>query len=226
MKLLSARRSHLPMLREAFEGFKQRSFAYLLSKIFSKWKFPGTEVRTFCTQSIHSTRKLQPLPARNAHAVDLWPHHWVHTTSPWTSGMRTEDVPSQRTGLPASWVIRAHLISPPFLWKVGVGLCVYCRRSLICGLFLPPSRIKRSTLFRLQLLAQPDYKLSDVMRESLLQDRLGPVLTEPHLLALDRRLHRILKTVETCIEASGEDVVVADARPLETPAFDRMAQPG
>lgn len=78
---------------------------------------------------------------------------------------------------------------------------------------------------RLQLLAQSDYKLSDIMRESLLQDRLGPVLTEPHLLALDRRLHIILKAVETCIETSGEDIVVADERPLETPAFDRMTQP-
>ncbi|XP_066471236.1 pseudokinase FAM20A isoform X1 [Tiliqua scincoides] len=85
--------------------------------------------------------------------------------------------------------------------------------------------IKKSTLSRLQLLAQPDYRLSDIMRESLLQDCLGPVLTEPHLLALDRRLNIILKAVETCIATSGEDIVVADARPLETPAFDRVMQP-
>uniref|UniRef100_A0A6J0TF20 Pseudokinase FAM20A isoform X2 n=1 Tax=Pogona vitticeps TaxID=103695 RepID=A0A6J0TF20_9SAUR len=85
--------------------------------------------------------------------------------------------------------------------------------------------IKETTLLRLQLLAQPDYKLSDIMRESLLQDHLSPVLTEPHLLALDRRLWIVLKTVEKCIEANGEDNVVVDGRPLETPTFDRMTQP-
>ncbi|XP_060107955.1 pseudokinase FAM20A [Heteronotia binoei] len=81
--------------------------------------------------------------------------------------------------------------------------------------------IKKTTLLRLQLLALPDYRLSDVMRESLLQDRLTPVLTEPHLLALDRRLQIILKTVKKCIETNGEDLVVANFEPLEPPAFDR-----
>lgn len=74
------------------------------------------------------------------------------------------------------------------------------------------TRIKKKTLLHLQLLAQADYRLSDVMRESLLQDQLAPVLTEPHLLALDRRLQIILKTVEDCIEAHGEQRVVADGR--------------
>lgn len=71
-------------------------------------------------------------------------------------------------------------------------------------------RIKKKTLLHLQLLAQADYRLSDVMRESLLEDQLTPVLTEPHLLALDRRLQIILKTVEDCIEAHGERRVIAD----------------
>uniref|UniRef100_A0A8C5VBG8 FAM20A golgi associated secretory pathway pseudokinase n=1 Tax=Microcebus murinus TaxID=30608 RepID=A0A8C5VBG8_MICMU len=69
--------------------------------------------------------------------------------------------------------------------------------------------IKRKTLLHLELLAQADYKLSDVMRESLLEDRLTPVLTEPHLLALDRRLQIILRTVERCIEVHGEQSVIA-----------------
>lgn len=71
------------------------------------------------------------------------------------------------------------------------------------------TRIKQKTLLHLQLLAQADYRLSDVMRESLLEDQLAPVLTEPHLLALDRRLQIILKTVKDCIEAHGEQRVVA-----------------
>uniref|UniRef100_A0A452SM68 FAM20A golgi associated secretory pathway pseudokinase n=1 Tax=Ursus americanus TaxID=9643 RepID=A0A452SM68_URSAM len=70
-------------------------------------------------------------------------------------------------------------------------------------------RIKKKTLLHLQLLAQADYRLSDVMRESLLEDQLSPVLTEPHLLALDRRLQIILQTVEACVEAHGEQSVVA-----------------
>lgn len=62
----------------------------------------------------------------------------------------------------------------------------------------------------LQLLAHADYRLSDMMRESLLEDQLTPILTEPHLLALDRRLQIILRTVEGCIEAHGEQSVVAN----------------
>ncbi|NXC19282.1 FA20A Pseudokinase, partial [Corythaeola cristata] len=83
--------------------------------------------------------------------------------------------------------------------------------------------IKRTTLLRLQLLAEPEYRLSDVMRESLLQDRLAPVLTEPHLLALDRRLQLILKAVRKCIDTYGEAKVVAnDTTQLEAPASDRV----
>ncbi|KAM9210914.1 pseudokinase FAM20A [Dugong dugon] len=79
--------------------------------------------------------------------------------------------------------------------------------------------IKKKTLLHLQLLAQANYRLSDVMRESLLDDQLTPVLTEPHLLALDRRLQIILKAVEGCIEAHGEENVVASG-PAEQSAPD------
>lgn len=70
------------------------------------------------------------------------------------------------------------------------------------------SRIKRSTLLRLQLLARPEFRLSDVMRESLKGDPLQPILTEPHLLALDRRLQKVLKTVQRCVRRLGEDEVI------------------
>ncbi|XP_067860219.1 pseudokinase FAM20A [Heptranchias perlo] len=71
-------------------------------------------------------------------------------------------------------------------------------------------RIKKSTLLRLELLSQPDYRLSDVMRESLLLDALRPVLTDPHLLALDRRLHAILKAVQKCAYEHGDANVIED----------------
>ncbi|XP_064172415.1 extracellular serine/threonine protein kinase FAM20C-like [Anguilla rostrata] len=62
-------------------------------------------------------------------------------------------------------------------------------------------RIRRSTLLRLQLLSRPQYRLSDVMRASLSQDPLtavAPLLSEPHLSALDRRLDAVLQTVRRC----------------------------
>ncbi|XP_072311678.1 pseudokinase FAM20A [Eucyclogobius newberryi] len=68
--------------------------------------------------------------------------------------------------------------------------------------------IKRSTLVRLQLLAQPQFRLSDVMRESLEKDPLHPILTEPHLLALDRRLYKVLRAVQRCVRGLGEDEVI------------------
>uniref|UniRef100_A0A8C7CKG5 FAM20A golgi associated secretory pathway pseudokinase n=1 Tax=Oncorhynchus kisutch TaxID=8019 RepID=A0A8C7CKG5_ONCKI len=68
--------------------------------------------------------------------------------------------------------------------------------------------IKRSTLLRLQLLSQDHYRLSDVMRESLGGDALQPVLAEPHLQALDRRLQRVLKTVHRCVRRLGEAQVI------------------
>ncbi|NWY32361.1 FA20A Pseudokinase, partial [Pheucticus melanocephalus] len=82
--------------------------------------------------------------------------------------------------------------------------------------------IKRSTWLRLQLLAEPEYRLSEVMRESLLQDPLAPVLTEPHLLALDRRLQLILDAVGKCIDTFGEATVVAnDTTQPQSPAVHR-----
>ncbi|KAM9780467.1 uncharacterized protein ACB057_016552 [Neosynchiropus ocellatus] len=64
-------------------------------------------------------------------------------------------------------------------------------------------RIRQSTLLRLELLSHSSFRLSDVMRESLAQDPLtvvAPLLTEPHLSALDRRLATVLQVVKTCQE--------------------------
>ncbi|XP_047232097.1 pseudokinase FAM20A [Girardinichthys multiradiatus] len=79
--------------------------------------------------------------------------------------------------------------------------------------------IKRSTLLRLHLLARSDFRLSDVMRESLKQDPLRPVLTELHLLALDRRLQKVLRVVQRCIRRFGQDEVITKdfIKPTVTP---------
>lgn len=76
----------------------------------------------------------------------------------------------------------------------------------------PHNRIRRSTLLRLRLLSLPDFRLSDVMRESLLQDALAHVatlLSEPHLSALDRRLATVLQVVQTC-QHHHKDVIYND----------------
>ncbi|XP_053300353.1 extracellular serine/threonine protein kinase FAM20C [Pleuronectes platessa] len=62
-------------------------------------------------------------------------------------------------------------------------------------------RIRRSTFLRLRLLSLPAFRLSDVLRESLAEDRLAgraPLLSETHLSALDRRLATVLRGVRTC----------------------------
>nr|CBN81214.1 Dentin matrix protein 4 [Dicentrarchus labrax] len=52
-------------------------------------------------------------------------------------------------------------------------------------------RVRKSTHLRLQLLAKEEYKLSMLMAESLVRDRLSPILIQPHLDAMDRRLRQV-----------------------------------
>lgn len=70
--------------------------------------------------------------------------------------------------------------------------------------------MRKSTYLRLQLLAKEDYTLSALMEESLLQDRLSPVLIQPHLQAMDRRLRVVLQVLTGCIEKEGYANVVEE----------------
>ncbi|XP_069807560.1 pseudokinase FAM20A isoform X2 [Dendropsophus ebraccatus] len=81
--------------------------------------------------------------------------------------------------------------------------------------------VKDDTWQRLNLLALPEYRLSDVMRESLRADELDTVLTEPHLAALDRRLQRVLEVVRQCVLTYGEEAVLIKEmwRPLQRPSL-------
>ncbi|XP_051571589.1 extracellular serine/threonine protein kinase FAM20C-like [Myxocyprinus asiaticus] len=69
-------------------------------------------------------------------------------------------------------------------------------------------RVKRSTYLRLQLLAKEEYQLSSLMEESLLQDQLTPILIQPHLQAMDRRLRLVLNVLADCVEKEGFSSVV------------------
>lgn len=71
-------------------------------------------------------------------------------------------------------------------------------------------RIRRSTYLRLQLLAQEEHRLSLLMAEALRADRVAPVLLQPHLEALDRRLRIVLRAVGDCVEKDGLHSVVED----------------
>ncbi|XP_017274014.1 extracellular serine/threonine protein kinase FAM20C [Kryptolebias marmoratus] len=71
-------------------------------------------------------------------------------------------------------------------------------------------RVRKSTHLRLQLLAKEEYKLSALMAESMERDRLTPVLIQPHLDAMDRRLRLVLKVLSECIEKEGYGYVVED----------------
>ncbi|KAM9203147.1 extracellular serine/threonine protein kinase FAM20C-like [Mergus octosetaceus] len=75
--------------------------------------------------------------------------------------------------------------------------------------------IKKSTYLRLQLLATRPYLLSELLREALAADPLAPILAEPHLRALDRRLGKVLAAVGRCLARAARpgEVVVDDVGP-------------
>ncbi|GFN96857.1 extracellular serine/threonine protein kinase fam20c [Plakobranchus ocellatus] len=75
--------------------------------------------------------------------------------------------------------------------------------------------IRQSTFAKLVKFYQGPDSLSHVMRTSLASDSLAPILLEPHLDALDRRLSKILHVIHGCIKDPEnprrlEDVVVDD----------------
>lgn len=70
--------------------------------------------------------------------------------------------------------------------------------------------MKKSTHLRLQLLAKEEYKLSVLMEESLQRDSLAPILIQPHLEAMDRRLRLVLQVLADCIDKEGYSSVVED----------------
>ncbi|XP_054614911.1 extracellular serine/threonine protein kinase FAM20C [Dunckerocampus dactyliophorus] len=71
-------------------------------------------------------------------------------------------------------------------------------------------RVRKSTYLRLQLLSKEEYQLSSLMEESLLRDRLSPILIQPHLQAMDRRLGLVLQVLADCMAKEGYASVVEE----------------
>lgn len=73
-------------------------------------------------------------------------------------------------------------------------------------------QIRYSTFLKLAKLYVGPEKLSSETRSSLSIDSISPILTEPHLYALDRRVIKVLKEIYTCIE---------DGKPIDEVIIDR-----
>ncbi|KAG8193253.1 hypothetical protein JTE90_026997, partial [Oedothorax gibbosus] len=70
--------------------------------------------------------------------------------------------------------------------------------------------IRLSTFNRLFSFHRGPRHLSDLMRESMANDPVAPVLIEPHLKALDRRVGKVLEVVRLCLESNSPDLVFLD----------------
>lgn len=71
--------------------------------------------------------------------------------------------------------------------------------------------LRRSTLRRLLSFHNGPEPLSAAMRRSLRRDPVDPVLTEPHLSALDRRVQLVLEVLRECVsERSAAEVIIVD----------------
>ena len=86
----------------------------------------------------------------------------------------------------------------------GFGKTKHDEMSILAPLY-QCCQINYSTFTKLVKLYLGPERLSDLMRRSLAKDSLTPILTEPHLYALDRRVIKILKEVYKCVR-EGRDV--------------------
>ncbi|XP_070303714.1 glycosaminoglycan xylosylkinase-like isoform X1 [Salvelinus sp. IW2-2015] len=82
-------------------------------------------------------------------------------------------------------------------------------RSILASLY-QCCMVRMSTWNRLNLLRAG--ALSSAMRQALTFDPINPVLAEPHLAALDRRLSGIIATIRQCVESQGPDNTLIEDR--------------
>ncbi|KAG7260114.1 hypothetical protein CRUP_031397 [Coryphaenoides rupestris] len=80
----------------------------------------------------------------------------------------------------------------------------------LAGIMATVKQVRVSTWNRLNLLRGG--ALSAALRQALTFDPIQPVLAEPHLAALDRRLAGIMATVKQCVESQGADNTLIEDR--------------
>ncbi|GBM77011.1 Extracellular serine/threonine protein CG31145 [Araneus ventricosus] len=95
------------------------------------------------------------------------------------------------------------------VWYGEFGRTTYDEDTIILPL-LQCCVIRLSTFNRLYSFHTGSKRLSDLMRESMANDPISPVLIEPHLQALDRRIGKILQVIRLCLSANSPDLVFLD----------------
>ncbi|XP_023287525.1 extracellular serine/threonine protein CG31145 [Orussus abietinus] len=95
----------------------------------------------------------------------------------------------------------------------GFGRPFHDETSILAPL-LQCCMIRQSTLATLLKFHNGPVRLSAAMKESMAKDPVSPVLWEPHLAALDRRVVLILQAVRDCVDRSLQQ----DALPREASA--------
>lgn len=92
----------------------------------------------------------------------------------------------------------------------GFGLPFHDELSILAPV-LQCCLMRTSTLHTLLKLHNSDNRLSGQLRDSLSKDPISPILWEPHLQALDRRVGIILQGIRDCIKKNpAEEVVVSE----------------
>ncbi|XP_011630485.1 extracellular serine/threonine protein CG31145-like [Pogonomyrmex barbatus] len=93
----------------------------------------------------------------------------------------------------------------------GFGKPFHDETSILAPL-LQCCMIRQTTLSTLLRFHNGPIRLSTAMRQSMVKDPVAPVLWEPHLEALDRRISIVLQAVRDCVarENSSQQVVHSD----------------
>ncbi|GIZ04422.1 hypothetical protein CEXT_243131 [Caerostris extrusa] len=88
----------------------------------------------------------------------------------------------------------------------GFGKANHDEKSILAPLY-QCCFIHITTFYRLLQLQLNPMKLSTMMRCSMYKDPLNPILLDPHLEALDRRLEAVLRVLRDCFQTHGTDQV-------------------
>ncbi|XP_066587878.1 extracellular serine/threonine protein CG31145 [Prorops nasuta] len=91
----------------------------------------------------------------------------------------------------------------------GFGKPFYDETSILAPI-LQCCMIRQSTLATLLKFHNGPLHLSEALRRSMANDPVAPVLWEPHLTALDRRVGIILQAIRECVSRDESEQVVQD----------------